>query len=566
MEAVASALIDDSGMGHALNLVDAQLYDHVLGWAAVNDAIENEAQLQDWLPIISSYLVGATAYRHLTVLRDTFSRLAFREALAAGTSGEPFPLERIVAASRRQWPELRVGQQSVQVGPVEVNSNARLFLSILQRLPFWLPPGREIEWDHIYAQALSTRMRWRGSDGQQRLQNHSKRGLVWHGANLWALDGPLNLAASDLRPSAKFEFLAGLPSSDGRHPGLWPDEGFLSDEERALLLEAERLIWEDQIDLGMNPFEAYVEGRAERIRAAISALFPTIRLFAADADIDPYSFDDRLIPPQLTRVPLVLAPATVDRAEADDADGGVLSSDEIRAIAYEFLREKDSSRTIGQHYYDILHAVEAVGRVGGGDPAPRVYGVLNNAPGLFVALGSGRFTWVARSASGRRYWVMRTDRGNRSALWAELAQGRLRQGWGWAEDQDLRKLQAVARGDGVWTESQRAAARNRRMLSSEPNSIQIGDLIVVPHMPAGGRWSLARVIGAYVYGSADGWADYRHVLPVELLSGPAGIDPNRPVISKQLRSSLRNQSRMWNIDPVGPDVETLVASIAPNVT
>ncbi|HEV8699210.1 MAG TPA: DUF262 domain-containing protein [Candidatus Limnocylindrales bacterium] len=560
MRAITSALIDHSGLGHALHLVDAQLYDHVLGWAAVNEAIENEAQLQDWLPTISSFLVGASAYRHLAVLRDTFSRLAFREALAAGIAGEPFPLERIVAASRRQWPELRVGQQSVQAGPVEVNGNARLFLSILQRLPFHVPPGREVEWDHIYPQALSSRMRWRGSDGQQRLQNHSKRGVVWHGANLWALDGALNLAASDLRPSAKFAFLAGLPSSDRRHPALWPDEGWLSDEERALLLGAERLIWEDQIDLGMNQFEAFVEGRAQRIRAAITAMFPTIGLFAADAAIDRYAFEDRPIPPQLIRVPLVLAPAGVDRAGADDTDDGLLSSDEIRAIAYEFLREKDPSRTIGEHYYDVLRAVEAVGRVGAGDPAPRMHGVLNNASGLFVSLGSGRFTWIARSESGRRYWVMRTDRGNRSALWGELAQGRLRQGWGWADDQDLRKLQAVARGGGVWTESQRAAARNRRMLSSEPNSIQIGDLIVVPHMPAEGRWSLARVIGAYEYGSADGWADYRHVLPVELLSGPGGIDPNRPLISRQLRSSLRNQNRMWNIDPVGPDVEAVVVA------
>lgn len=564
MSGITSALIDGSGLGHALHLVDEQLYDHVLGWAAVNPAIENEGRLQDWLPTVSSYLVGATAYRHLTVLRDTFSRLAFREALAAGVASEPFPIDRIAAASRRQWPELRVGQRSVQAGPVEVNSNARLFLSILQRLPFHLPPGREIEWDHIYPQALSSRMRWRGSDGQQRLQNHSKRGFVWHGANLWALDGSLNLAASDLRPSAKFAFLASLPSADSRHAALWPAEGCLSDQERSQLLEAERLIWEDQIDQGMNQFEAYLEGRAQRIRETITATFPTIGLFAADAAIDPHAFEDRPIPPQLIRVPLLLAPANVDRAAADATDDGLLSSDEIRAIAYEFLREKDPSRTIGQHYYDILHAVEAVGRAGAGDPAPRVHGVLNNAPGLFVSLGSGRFTWIVRSESGRRYWVMRTDRGNRSALWAELAQGRLRQGWGWADDQDLRKLQAVARSGEVWTDSQRAATRNRRMLSSEPNSIQIGDVIVVPHLPAEDRWSLVRVVGPYEYGSADGWADYRHVLPVALLSGPAGIDPNRPSISRKLRSSLRNQNRMWNIDPVGPDVEALVATFAPS--
>lgn len=157
---------------------------------------------------------------------------------------------------------------------------------------------------------------------------------------------------------------------------------------------------------------------------------------------------------------------------------------------------------------------------------------------------------------------MRTDRGNRSALWAELAQGRLRQGWGWADDQDLRQLHAVAQAGGVWTETQRAATRNRRMLSTEPNSVQIGDLVVVPHMPAENRISLARVVGLYEFGPAEGWADYRHVLPVELLSGASGLEVNSPTISRRLRASLGNQHRMWNIDPVGPDVERLAAIVA----
>lgn len=193
--------------------------------------------------------------------------------------------------------------------------------------------------------------------------------------------------------------------------------------------------------------------------------------------------------------------------------------------------------------------------------ARAIRGILHD-PETASRFGEGRFTWVARpDPSGRRYWVMRSDRGNGARLWAELVDGRLRQGWGWTDEQDLRLLQQVARSGSSWTEPQRAAARNRRMLSSEPNSIQIGDLVIVPHMPAEGRWSLVPVTGPYEYGSSDGWPDYRHILPVEVLFGGAGIDPNRPPVIRRLRASLRNQNRMWNIAPVGPDVELLVATI-----
>jgi hypothetical protein len=557
MKSLAGELITESGLGHGLRLIDSDLYDHVLAWVAVNEALDDEL-LHHAVPAVASYLVGATAYRWPTVMRDTFSRIAFRESLAAGVAGESFPIERIVAAARRQWPELRVGQRVVKSGPVEVNSNAHLFLSILQRLPFHLPPGREVEWDHIYPQALSSRMRWRGADGAQRLQYHPKRGNVWHGANLWALDGVLNLAASDLRPSAKFEFLEGLSgSSGGRYPALWPQEGSLTEDERALVLEAERLIWQERLDEGMTVFERYVVSRAERIRREILAMYPSVAMFAADAEVDAFAFDDRPIPADLIRAPLALA-STTSQADEESIDG-VLTPDEIRAVAYEFLRTRDPQRTTGEHYYDILHAVEEIGRVAVGDPAPRVHGVLSNAPQLFASLGSGRFTWVPRNPGGQRYWVMRTDRGNRPVLWAELTAGRLRQGWGWADDQDLRELRRVALSGGTWTETQRAARRNRRMLSSEENGIQIGDLIVIPHMPAENRISVVRVVGPYEYGSGEGWSDYRHILPVELVTGEAGIGVNDKRISARLRASIRNQNRMWNIDPVGPDVKALVA-------
>jgi hypothetical protein len=559
MSALSKALTDDSGLGHALRLVHDDLWDHVFGWAAVNPVADDAVLLGSAAKEVGTYLLGATAYYYPTVLRETFSRMAFRESVAAGHAGEPFPIERILAAARRQWPLLRIGQRWVPAGPVEVSPNARLFLSILQQLPFELPPGREVEWDHLFPQALAARMRWRGADGLQRLQHHPDRGHVWHGANLWALDGPLNLAASDLWPSAKFEMLASLPDAARRLPAMWPDTGFLDPAERDALLDAEQHIREEKVDEGTKRFAAFVVARAERIRAEVLRRFPKVALFAANGSIDPWAFEDRPIPPELIRADLVLAPPTRQAPEEALPDG-LLSTNALRAIALEFLRERDPERARGEHYYDILHAAQDVGKVSHGDPAPRIHGVLSNAPELFVSLGRGRFTWVQQPETGRRYWVMRSDRGNRGILWAELQQGRLRQGWGWADDQDLRLLRQVALAGGTWSDSQRVAVRNRRMLSVEPNSIQIGDLVLIPHMPAERRVSLARVKGAYDYTPAGTFQDYRHVLPVELLTGRGGIDLNDPVISPRLRSSLGNQNRIWSIDPVGPDVEAMVPS------
>ena len=309
----------------------------------------------------------------------------------------------------------------------------------------------------------------------------------------------------------------------------------------------------------MRSFESFVRGRGSRIREEILGRYPSIASFAQDASPDLDAWPDRPIPPQLVKAALVVTRSSA--AHRDRSVDGPLTPDEIRAIAYEFLRERDPDRSHGVHYYDILHVVAAVGLVAHGDGAPRVHGVLSNAPALFAQLGSGRFTWNPLSSVDRRYWVMRTDRHNRPALWAELQQGRLRQGWGWADDQDLQELRRVALSGGTWTETQRAASRNRRMLSDEPNSITIGDLIIAPHLPDENRYSLVSVTGPYEYGPSDGWSDYRHILPVKLLSGPAGLDVNDRRISVALRRSLRNQHRMWNIDPVGPDIEALVTTL-----
>ena len=226
-------LTTESSVGHGLRLIDDKLLDHVFGWAAVNVKAEDETYVRAQLPMIDSYLVGAHAFRYPAVFLEGFLRMAFEEAVAAGAAGEPFPLLRVVAGARRRWPGLKRGQQWAP--PIEtdkekrtlVDQNAGLFLSILQRLPYDLPlraptqpylGKREVEWDHIYPQALANKMRVPGPSG--RPIHHQYRRLVWSGGNLWALDRPINNAASDRSPSAKFKMLAALP--DGHLPSRWP--------------------------------------------------------------------------------------------------------------------------------------------------------------------------------------------------------------------------------------------------------------------------------------------------------------------------------------------------------
>lgn len=164
-----------------------------------------------------------------------------------------------------------------------------------------------------------------------------------------------------------------------------------------------------------------------------------------------------------------------------------------------------------------------------------------------------------------RYWVVRTDKTFTDFIWSELKEGRLRQGWGWRDDQDLRLLARLREQGTPFNEHQQQTWRgNRRLLGSEPDSIQVGDIVITPHLPQHGLWSIVRVTGEYLYdgpgepGSYRG-EDYSHVLPVELMtSEERPISPYEEGVAAGLRQTMRVLSRMWNIDSLGPDVEALL--------
>lgn len=165
---------------------------------------------------------------------------------------------------------------------------------------------------------------------------------------------------------------------------------------------------------------------------------------------------------------------------------------------------------------------------------------------------------------GRRYWAMRTSPWERPYIWAEARAGRLRQGWGWAGEQNLEVIAALVRRNGELSEEQQMAWPSRRMLATEPDGMRLGDLILSPNIPEWGRLSIFRLIGSYEFApDAPRRFDDRfgHILPVVLLVGD--IDRQAAEVSGALRMTLRNPSRLWGISPYGGDVERLVNGSRP---
>lgn len=164
-----------------------------------------------------------------------------------------------------------------------------------------------------------------------------------------------------------------------------------------------------------------------------------------------------------------------------------------------------------------------------------------------------------------RYWALRTDQQRREFFWGELLAGRLRQGWGYRPDLDLEHLADLRRrGVRLPTYQQDAWRGNRRLLPSQPNAMQVGDIVVFLHLPRHGVWSIARVTGGYRYqistqgNAVDGTPDYGHIRDVQLLTDERGVDPVRKGVSNSLRRSMRPISRMWSLDPHGEEIERLI--------
>lgn len=166
-----------------------------------------------------------------------------------------------------------------------------------------------------------------------------------------------------------------------------------------------------------------------------------------------------------------------------------------------------------------------------------------------------------QGVAGRGYWVMRTSPWERPYIWREARAGRLLQGWGWNEEMNLDVIAEVVRRGGELSEEQRVSSRSRRMRTSAPDGVRVGDLIVAPNLPEWGRLSVFRITGSYEYlldTPRQFGERFGHILPVELLV--ADIDRHSPEVSDGLRSMLGVQTRLYNISGYGGDVERLLGN------
>lgn len=144
----------------------------------------------------------------------------------------------------------------------------------------------------------------------------------------------------------------------------------------------------------------------------------------------------------------------------------------------------------------------------------------------------------------RNYWAFRVDKRYLSDLNEELEKGHLRQGWGWDERQNLNSFTL-----------NEGASRNFPML----NGVKKNDIILVPHLP---HWGLVSIVEA-----TEDWksgyrfeifktGDHGHVFPARRLKIFSRHNEN---VTGNIRSTLRNPSRFWNISHYGDDIDKLLS-------
>jgi hypothetical protein len=245
-----------------------------------------------------------------------------------------------------------------------------------------------------------------------------------------------------------------------------------------------------------------------------------------------------------------------------------LSDSRLAAFAIRVLQRIATVPADRQAVVDILRAVDRA------ELPSHLIGDLDRA---VVSLGASQPAGAVRRSNARRagpnqspgtpgepgrgYWVMRTSPWERPYIWAEGQHGRLRQGWGHAEDQNLEVIASALRRGEPLSEKQQEARRALRMLASWDHSIQYDDVVVAPNLPELGRLSVFRVVGSYRWAPDKplNFGDrFGHLLPVEMLSGD--IDRQGPRVSDGLRAILRVQTRLYNITGYGGDVELLLGN------
>lgn len=152
-----------------------------------------------------------------------------------------------------------------------------------------------------------------------------------------------------------------------------------------------------------------------------------------------------------------------------------------------------------------------------------------------------------------QYWCFRVDKRQSPDFYDHQLRKhkRLRQGWGWSDDQDLMKIAKPVPKD------QRP---NLKMF----DQVKKGDIILVPHIP---EWHFVTIARAtedwnvgYRFEIDNELTDYGHCFPAEYVKH---FDRHNTHVRGDLRSTLRCQLRFWNANRYEDSIEQLLGR-APN--
>ena len=166
----------------------------------------------------------------------------------------------------------------------------------------------------------------------------------------------------------------------------------------------------------------------------------------------------------------------------------------------------------------------------------------------------------------KQYWAFRTYKEHPKTIYDEIQKNRLRQGWGYDQEQDLRKIDTIRKFNEEWkkklSDPQKEALKNLVMLADPTEyRMQIGDIILVPNMPEWGHFCLVRITGEYYFDmmelpKGDG-KDIGHILPVELLT-PGGVNNFNELVDARIRRSFRSQHRIWSLNGYAEHIEKIL--------
>lgn len=146
----------------------------------------------------------------------------------------------------------------------------------------------------------------------------------------------------------------------------------------------------------------------------------------------------------------------------------------------------------------------------------------------------------------KHYWVFRISWENADYLYQQLCiHDNLRQGWGYDPGQNLKNM-TVDEG----------ASRNMRMLE-----VKKGDILLVPKIS---KWDEVAIVEAkedwnsgYCYEIDPEIGDFGHIFPAKFMKA---FNRHSDIVPGDIRATLHNPSRFWNIDYLSEEVETILKS------